>query len=161
MSLALTVLTFHDHRLVQVGDDLRVSCGLITRTTSTTPLRRIQTLTIREGPWPRLADRVTVVAAAAGGGLTGEAGASRGTLAQLLPRSRVAALVEVALSGVRLPEHGWHGAAPPSRRRAVVRTGMVWALPLAGAWWVGTPALVLCAACAGLGLVASLRRVAR
>lgn len=160
LSLVFTVFRFHDHRLVRIGDDLRVTCGLITRSTSTTPLRRIQTLTIRDGPWHRMAGRVTVQAATAGGVMFSKAVASRETLAPLLHRGSVPHLLTIASSGLTLPDGGWHPAAPPARRRAVTRTAMVWAIPLGIAWLIGTPAVVLATLCAVLGLVASLGRVA-
>jgi putative membrane protein len=87
--------------------------------------------------------------------------ASRETLSPLMLRGQVPALLHVALDGVHLPEHGWQAAAPPSRRRAVVRNLMLWTLPLIASWIVGTPAFVLILLCAVLSTLASLGRVAR
>jgi putative membrane protein len=158
-SLAFTVLRFHDHRLVRIGDDLRVTCGAITRSTSTTPLRRIQSLTIREGPLHRLVDRVTVSVATAGGMNLSEPIASRETLAPLLPRSRVNEMMRVALGGVDLPEQGWHRAAAPSVGRAIRGNVVGWSLLVAAAFVIGPPAAVLVACCAVVGIIAAVGRV--
>jgi putative membrane protein len=161
LSLGLTILRFHDHHLKKIGEDLRVSCGLITRTTSTTPLRRIQTLTIREGPWHRLAGRVTLHAVTAGGSAFAEAVASRETLAPLLPKHRVDALVRVVLSGVTIPDIGWQSAAPASRRRVIFWNSIGWAVAAGAAWLIGPPAFVAVLVCAVLGIAAALGRLRR
>jgi putative membrane protein len=66
-SMVWAAMRLHDFRLTQVGDDLRLEFGLLTRVTTTTPRRRIQTLTIRETPLHRLFHRVAVRVETAGG----------------------------------------------------------------------------------------------
>ena len=76
LSLIWSFVRLHEFRLSRVGDDLRTEYGLLTRVTATIPLRRIQTLTIRESPLQRLVERMTVRVDTAGGpGARPEAGA--------------------------------------------------------------------------------------
>src|SRR5690606_31099334 len=107
VTAVLTAQRLWAHRLDRVGDDLRVTCGAISRNTSTTPVRRIQSLTVREGPWHRLGNRVTVQVATAGGIQLAEALPSRETLAPLLKRNELDGLVAIALGGLALPAADW------------------------------------------------------
>jgi len=159
LSMLFTIVRYHDHRLELVGADLRVTCGLLTRSTSTTPLRRIQSITIREGPWHRLAGRVTVQAATAGGSAFEEAVPSREVLAPLLPRNELPALLSIALGGTQMPRSGWTPAAPPSTRRAMVRVAVLWAVVGGFAWWLGAPALVIALVLACWSVVVARARV--
>ena len=52
--MAWATLRLHGFRLTREGEDLRTEYGLLTRVAATIPLRRIQTLTLREGPLHRL-----------------------------------------------------------------------------------------------------------
>ena len=65
LSIGWAIIRLYDFRLTRVGEDLRTRFGLLTRVTSTIPLRRIQTMTIREGPVERLVHRVSVRVATA------------------------------------------------------------------------------------------------
>ena len=49
VSMAWALLRLHDFRLTRIGDDLRVTYGFFTRVAATIPLRRVQTVTIRQG----------------------------------------------------------------------------------------------------------------
>jgi putative membrane protein len=140
LSMLLTIVRYHDHRLELVGTDLRVSCGLLTRSTSTTPIRRIQSVTVREGPFHRMLGRVTVHAATAGGVQFEASAPSRETLAPLLPAADLPRVLDVALDGLVVPPQPWGGPAAPSPRRQLIRSLLWWALPVAGAWLVGPPA---------------------
>ena len=57
----------YEFRLSRVGEDMRTEYGLLTRVTATIPLRRVQTLTIREAPLQRLLHRMSVRVETAGG----------------------------------------------------------------------------------------------
>ena len=48
LSMVLALFRLHGFRLTRIGEDLRTEYGLLTRVSATIPLRRIQTLTIRE-----------------------------------------------------------------------------------------------------------------
>lgn len=67
LSIAWTIARFHDFRLVRDGDDLRITCGLLTRRTSTIPRRRIQFLTLHRSPLHRLFGRTSIRVETAGG----------------------------------------------------------------------------------------------
>ena len=67
LSMIWSGVRLHDFRLTRVGDDLRTEYGLLTRVTATIPLRRVQSLTIREAPLQRLVKRMSVRVETAGG----------------------------------------------------------------------------------------------
>ena len=67
LSMIWSGVRLYDFRLSRVGDDLRTEYGLLTRVTATIPLRRVQTLTIREAPLQRLVQRMSVRVETAGG----------------------------------------------------------------------------------------------
>ncbi len=67
LSIAWTIGRFHDFRLVRDDDDLRITCGLFTRRTSTIPRQRIQFLTLHRSPLHRLFGRTSIRVETAGG----------------------------------------------------------------------------------------------
>ena len=67
LSMIWSALRLYEFRLSRVGEDLRTEYGLLTRVTATIPLRRVQTLTIREAPLQRLVERMSVRVETAGG----------------------------------------------------------------------------------------------
>ena len=54
------VVRLYGFRLTLADDDARSEFGLLTRVATTIPLRRIQVLTVREGPLHRYFERVAV-----------------------------------------------------------------------------------------------------
>jgi len=74
-SVGWALVRLHGFRLTRTGEDLRADFGLFTRVVATIPVRRIQTLTVQEGPLHRLFRRVSVRVETAGG-TGGEDGAS-------------------------------------------------------------------------------------
>lgn len=50
VGMAWYVLRFHDYQLTRHGDDLRISCGLLTRVSATVPRQRIQFISVHR-PW--------------------------------------------------------------------------------------------------------------
>jgi putative membrane protein len=146
VSMAWAVVRLYGFRLTKHGEDLRMEYGLFTRVTATIPIRRIQTLTVREGPLYRVARRVSVRVETAGGRQTGQEGSST-TREWLAPLIRPAALP--ALIGEVLPEYrdrdprarsDWQAPAPRAFRRAVKPRLFVAALScipasLITGWW--------------------------
>jgi putative membrane protein len=123
LSMVWAVIKLYGFQLTRVGEDLRIDFGLLTRVTATIPVRRIQSMTIREGPLYRLARRVSVRVETAGGG-TGQqhAATAREWLAPLLRPGQLAALVaevmreDIGDGGRQLP---WQPVHPRAFRRAV------------------------------------------
>jgi putative membrane protein len=119
-SIAWTVTRFYGFRLERAGEDLRTEYGLLTRVTGTIPIRRVQTLTISEGPLQRLARRVAIRVETAGG--VGAAGGGsikeREWLAPIAPRSMVPDLVAHILPELAYDRIDWRGVHPRAPRRA-------------------------------------------
>jgi putative membrane protein len=137
VSMIWSALRLYEFRLVRVGEDLRTEYGLLTRVTATIPLRRIQTLTIREAPLQRLVKRMSVRIETAGGHGSPEAGPKkpREWLAPIVRRSAAPALVRAVLPGFDVEGLDWHPLHPRAFRRALkpaLIIGAVMALPLLG-----------------------------
>lgn len=144
LSILRTIQMFYRFRLTLAGSDLRLAFGLFTRVRATIPLRRIQTLTIREGALHRLFGVTSVRAATAGGGPMGIGGGSR-YLAPILPRAELAPLIGVLLPGVDPAAFTWTPAHPRAARRLFVRYAIrslliSAALWLAAGYWALFPA---------------------
>jgi putative membrane protein len=122
-----TSVTYYGFMVTRSGDDLRCEYGLLTRVASTIPVRRIQKVTVREGPWHRLGRRVSVGVQTAGGKVEGGNESTRSWLAPLAHRSALAGL----LSGI-LPEAtadvNWQPVHPRGVRREFAGS-MVFVLP--------------------------------
>jgi len=110
VSMIWSVLRLYEFRLARVGEDLRTEYGLLTRVTATIPLRRLQTLTIRETPLQRLVKRMSVHVETAGGLGAHEAGPKkpRESLAPIVRRSAVPTLVGELLPGFDIEGLDWH-----------------------------------------------------
>ena len=91
VSMAFAVLRLYDFRLSRVREDLRIEFGLLTRVTATIPIRRVQTITIRQGPIQRWLARASVRVETAGGGADPKS-AGPSDREWLAPLIRVAAL---------------------------------------------------------------------
>ena len=112
LSMTWAVIRLYGFTLSRTGDDLRTEFGLLTRVLTTIPIRRIQTLTIREGPLHRLFGRAAVRVDTAGGGQQERGVTQREWLAPIirrddLPRFLSQVLPEIDLAGVE-----WRGVAP-------------------------------------------------
>jgi putative membrane protein len=122
LSIGWAIIRLHDFHLVRVGEDLRTKYGLLTRVTSTIPLRRIQTLTIRQGPLERLVNRVSVRVETAGGGRgEGDKRREREWLAPIIRRDELPVLVRQIQPELELDAVDWQPAHPRAFRRAAKR----------------------------------------
>lgn len=134
LSMGWAVVRLHGFRLTLAGEDLRTEFGLLTRVVATIPLRRIQTLTVHEGPLHRLLGRVSVrvETAGAGGGDEDDEGAKtqREWLAPILRREELPRLVREVLPGMDLASASWQAAPPRAFRRELKGWLIVLALPL-------------------------------
>jgi putative membrane protein len=110
----------HGFRLTRAGEDLRTEFGLLTRVTATIPLRRIQSMTIREGPLYRLVGRLSVRVETAGGhAVENSATSARAWLAPLIRRAELPELVHEVLPELDLAAIAWQRPHPLAFRRAV------------------------------------------
>ena len=141
LSAAWMSATYWGFRLTRSGDDLRCEYGLLTRIASTVPVRRIQKLTVREGPWHRLAGRVSLQVQTAGGRVGEDQQSTRTWLAPLVGRAAIVELVASILPEAALPVE-WQSVHPRGVRREFVAM-MVIVIPVAVVlvWAIGWRAL--------------------
>jgi putative membrane protein len=143
-SMAWAVVRLYGFRLTRVGEDLRTEFGLFTRVAATIPLRRVQTLTVLEGPLQRLVTRVSVRVETAGGDKSGTGASTkeREWLAPIIRSSAAADLVGEVLPGVDLLSIDWQPVDPRAFRRAV-KPAVLAAIVMSGlaAWPLGWWAL--------------------
>jgi putative membrane protein len=158
LSMIWSGVRLYDFRLSRVGDDLRTEYGLLTRVATTVPLRRVQTLTIREAPLQRLVKRMSVRVETAGGTGMPEGGARqpRERLAPIIRGDAVPDLVREVLPGLDLGALEWQPLDPRAFRRALKRAmlvALIGTVPLVGLFgWSALAALPF--AMAWLSLVA-------
>lgn len=121
LSMIWSGLRLYEFRLSRIGEDLRTEYGLLTRVTATVPLRRVQTVTIRETPLQRLVNRQSVRVETAGGQEKSEDGPKRPRewLAPIVRGSAVPALVREVLPGFELEALDWRPLHARAFRRAV------------------------------------------
>jgi membrane protein YdbS with pleckstrin-like domain len=120
ISMAWALVRLHGFSLTRHGDDLRTEFGLLTHIVATVPVRRVQTVTIRERPLHRLFRRASLRVTTAGGGSeAGNATAEREWLAPIVRREEVQRLLAELLPEVDLPAVNWNGVHPRALRRAV------------------------------------------
>jgi putative membrane protein len=121
LSMIWSWLRLYEFRLSRVGEDLRTEYGLLTRVTATIPLRRVQTVTIRQAPLQRLVNRQSVRVETAGSEGAPEEGPKtpREWLAPIVRASAVPSLVREVLPGFDLEALEWQPLHPRAFRRAV------------------------------------------
>ncbi len=96
---------------------------------ATIPLKRIQTLTIREGPFHRYFQTASVRVDSAGGGGSGSpggAGATRESLAPIIRRADIAPLLREVLPEVDFAAIEWRPVDPRGFRRAMKTAVLVY-----------------------------------
>lgn len=161
LSIALVVLRLHGFRLTRSGEDLRTEYGLLTRVSATIPLRRVQTVTISEGPLLRWARRASIRVDTAGGTASQPGARGRESLAPIVDRNRVADLVGAVLPGFEMRGIDWQAAAPGAAGRAMrVRVGGAAVVSLLSIYPLQWHAAWVFAALAALAIVSARRYVA-
>ena len=119
-SIAWAIVKLQRFQLSRAGEDLRTEFGLFTRVTSTIPLRRVQTLTIHQGPLQRLLSRAAVRVETAGGQPAGRGpAAEREWIAPIIRESAVPALARQIVPELDLDAIRWQAVHPRAFRRAV------------------------------------------
>lgn len=129
LSTVWALVRLHGFRLERTGDDLTTSYGLLTRVTSTIPLRRVQTIIVRDRMLHRLLGRrqVNVETADFMMGLNGVP--QREPIAPIIPQDQVPALLRVLQPGLDLDSVEWQ----PVHARAfgrMVRGSLFWPIAL-------------------------------
>jgi putative membrane protein len=117
LSMVQSVVKLHGFTLSRDGDELHVEYGLVTRVTTTIPLRRIQLLTVSETPLHRLCGRVAVRADTAGGTAPGQGTVQREALAPIVRRDELARVLGEVMPGVPLAHVAWQPVARGAARR--------------------------------------------
>jgi len=134
VSMAWAFLRLYDFRLTRVREDLRIEFGLLTRVAATIPIRRVQTITIHQGPLHRWLARASVRVETAGGAGARSAGPrDRQWLAPLIRVSALPGLLEQIVPGFDLNAVTWQPVHPRAFRRAV-KPGLAVAVAVAIAW---------------------------
>jgi putative membrane protein len=147
LSMVWGLIRLSGFTLTRSGEDLRSTFGLFTRVTATIPMRRIQTVTIVEGPWHQLFGWAAVRVTTAGGG--GGRGRGRGRegatserewLAPIIRRDAVPALLQRVLPEVPVETLAWERLHPRAfgrelRGSLVVASLVTAGLMLALGWW--------------------------
>jgi putative membrane protein len=128
LSMVWAVTRLYGFRLARVEEDLRSDFGLLTRVSATIPLRRVQSLTVREGWLYRAFSRATLRVATAGGGGRGgpeQKNRQRELLAPIVRREQLPALVRQVLPEVDLEALEWQPPHPRAFRRAIKPTLLI------------------------------------
>ncbi len=140
LSMAWAAVRLYGFTLTREGDDLRTAYGLLTRVEATIPLRRIQSLSLHEGPLHRLVGRVSARVDTAGSQPGQNAPPDRLWLAPLVAASELPALSRQVLPTLSLGDFVWQRVHPRARRRItkalLILIGLA-QLPLAVGvgWW--------------------------
>lgn len=119
LSALWTAVTYYGFTLRQSGDDLRCEYGLLTRVTTTIPIRRIQKLTVHEGPWHRFSRRVSLHVQTAGGRAGPQAETARRWLAPLVRTGSLDTILRQVLPDAARDVR-WQGVHPRGVRREFV-----------------------------------------
>lgn len=160
IAMVMTVVRLYGFTLIDEGGRLRMTYGLITRVRAVMPVRRIQTVTLREGPLHRLFKVTSMRADTAGGEGEHETGGQRAWIAPIIARGAASDLVARLLPGAELAAAEWEPPHRRARRRAfigaLVRVSVI-ALP--ALWFLRAMALPLVAVLVGFAWWESGRRV--
>jgi putative membrane protein len=143
LSVGWALVRLHGFTLARWGADLRMQYGLLTRVATVIPLRRIQTLTMRQTLLHRIAGRTSIRVDTAGGERGGTGRSERAWLAPIIGAPAAPAFVRDVLPELDLSRVEWQPAAAGAFRRAIKKPLILVAaamLVLAGA--AGTWALV-------------------
>lgn len=143
-SMIYTMQRLHGFSLTLARGELRMTYGLLTRVNATVPLRRIQTVTLRDGPLHRWLGVTSVRADTAGGGPEQDAPAAprQPYLAPIIAARAVPALLDTLMPGLAIDGIVWQRPHGRAVRRAFARkTVLPLALAAALAWFAATRAM--------------------
>ena len=118
-SMGWAAIRLNGFTVSRENQDLRMAFGLLTRMTTTIPMRRIQQITIRETPLHRLFRRASVRVATAGGIGKETTLRQREWLAPIIRSTEVAGLLRELLPGVDAAAFDWQPVHPRAFRRVI------------------------------------------
>ncbi len=127
LSVSWMILRFFDYRLVRIGEDLRITCGLFTRVTATVPRRRIQLVSVQQTLLQRWIGRASIRIETAGGGGGGDQDSSKDVHSTIsrrwfvptIPLNQVSMILRELRDDLHteFAEARWEALAPKARRR--------------------------------------------
>jgi putative membrane protein len=157
LSVGWAIVRLYDFTLTRSGDELRTSCGLLTKVRGVVPIRRIQLVTSRQAPLQRAFGRVEVRVQTAGGDK--DASPSREWLAPMLRREAVGELLAEIVPGQGFDELEW---TPVDRRAAWrelwISARLIAVLVLAGVWFAPVATVTIAAVLVVIAILASRGR---
>lgn len=134
LSIGWAIVRLYDFTLTRSGDELRTTCGLITKVHAVIPLRRVQLVTMRQAPLQRAFDRVELRVQTAGGDK--DATPSREWLAPMLRRDVVDALLADVIPGPGFDAMEWRPVDARAAQRELRMYLRLLAVPALIAAWV-------------------------
>jgi putative membrane protein len=162
-SMAWAAVRLYGFTLSIVDEDVRTRFGLLTRVAMTIPLRRVQTMTVRESPLHRYFERVAVKVDTAGGRV-GEQNEhqEREYVAPILQRAALDGFSREII-GVTLAGREWRAPHPRAFRREV-KGWLVPVVPMAALLgfyfrWAAIPVVALLAVWAIIGARQTVRHL--
>ncbi len=125
ISVLWYILRFYDYKLVRCGEDLQVSCGLLTRVSATVPRRRIQLISVHRNLLMRWMGLSAIRIETAGTAFTAGEGTQKISLSgrwfiPIMPNDRVSELMSQLRQGLNWDEEQTALLSLP--RRAVTRS---------------------------------------
>ena len=125
ISMVWAYVRLYGFTLRRVGDDLLAEFGLFTRITTTIPLRRIQTLTVFEGPLYRWFARARVKVETAGGEAAEERVSRREPLVPIIRQADLQPFLAQVLPDVDRSVAEWQPAETRAVRREFRQTAVI------------------------------------
>ena len=119
LSMGWSLVRLWGFRLDRTGDDLSTEFGLFTRVMATIPLRRIQTVTIRESPLHRLFRTAAIRVDSAGSDGGQGSAVKRESLAPIVSRVDLPRILAEVLPDVDVASVTWSPVDPGGFRRAL------------------------------------------
>ena len=157
-SMLWALLTLHGFQIQRTGEDLRTTCGLLTRQSASLPRSRVQFLDVHQSPLKRLLGRASVRALSAGADSTRETQVTRKWLVPLCRREELDGLLSEVQPEARFDALEWRRVHPRAARRMFVKWTIVFQLVALLFWlksaWVGLGLSLL-----GLALAVALCRL--
>jgi putative membrane protein len=140
LSTAWTAIRLYGFQLTRSGDDLGVQYGLLTKVVTSIPVRRIQTVTIRETPFHQLFRRASVRVETAGSEVEGADRFNQPWIAPVIRVSSLSALLSELVPDLDLSAVAWEPVDPRARwrlLRARLTIAILAALAIAASrsWW--------------------------